>query len=145
MIPFWIWPALGKITIMMLLNFNCNYIPAYTYRTWSLWLKLFAQIIIFTVKIYFCLLVWCHWIDQVEKTIEIKFQRYSFMKTSNFWPRIDNVLNTRKILIFHFVIKYRELGTGQNLSGTRAGTIDRGAQTFFRKKIWGRRLFFEKK
>ena len=27
-----------------------------------------------------------------------------------------------------------KLGTGQNLSGTRAGTIDRGAKTFFRKK-----------
>ena len=47
------------------------------------------------------------------------------------------------------------LGTGQNLSGTRAGTIDRGAKTFFRKeigggdffskKIRGRRLFFRKK
>ena len=46
------------------------------------------------------------------------------------------------------------LGTGQNLSG-RAGTIDRGAKTFFRKKggadffskkkIGGRRLFFSKK
>ena len=35
------------------------------------------------------------------------------------------------------------LGTGQNFSGTRAGTIDRGAKTFFRKKR-GRRLFFGK-
>ena len=31
------------------------------------------------------------------------------------------------------ILKCR-LGTGQNLSGTRAGTIDRGAKTFFRKK-----------
>ena len=27
-----------------------------------------------------------------------------------------------------------QVGTGQNISGTRAGTIDRGAKTFFRKK-----------
>ena len=32
-----------------------------------------------------------------------------------------------------------------NLSGTLAGTIDRGAKTFFSKKIRGRKLFFEKK
>ena len=30
-----------------------------------------------------------------------------------------------------------DLGTGQNLPGTRAGTIDRGAKTFFRKKLGG--------
>ena len=36
------------------------------------------------------------------------------------------------------------LGTGQNLLGTWAGTIDRGTKIFFRKKIEGHRLFFEK-
>ena len=35
------------------------------------------------------------------------------------------------------------LGTGQNLSGTRAVTIDRGAKTFFRKNR-GAQIFFEK-
>ena len=33
------------------------------------------------------------------------------------------------------------LGTGQNLSGTRAGTIDRGAKTFYRKKLGGDDFF----
>ena len=50
---------------------------------------------------------------------------------SKFRPRESKILNPG-------------LGTGQNLSGTRAGTIDRGAKTFFRKKLGGRRLFFEK-
>ena len=39
----------------------------------------------------------------------------------------------------------KDKGTGQNLSGTRARTIDRGAKTFFEKKKGGGRLFFEKK
>ena len=38
----------------------------------------------------------------------------------------------------------RALGMGQNLSGTRAGTIDRGAKTFFSKKGGDRLFFFEK-
>ena len=38
----------------------------------------------------------------------------------------------------------KDKGTGQNLSGTRARTIDRGAKTFFEKKNRGT-LFFEKK
>ena len=33
------------------------------------------------------------------------------------------------------------LGTGQNLSGTRAGTID--SEDFFSEKIRGRTLFFD--
>ena len=38
------------------------------------------------------------------------------------------------------------LGTGQKLSGSRAGTIDRGAKTLFRKKLGGGKDFvFEKK
>ena len=56
--------------------------------------------------------------------------------------------NDMKQLSYHQsdkIYSHRQnLGTGQNLSGTRAGTIDRGAKTFFRKKIGGRRLFFEK-
>ena len=35
-----------------------------------------------------------------------------------------------------------QLGTGQNLLGTRAGTIDRRGDNFFSKKNRGRRLFF---
>ena len=34
------------------------------------------------------------------------------------------------------------LGTGQNLPGTRAETIDRGANTFFSEKIRGAKTFF---
>ena len=35
-------------------------------------------------------------------------------------------------------------GTGQNLSGTRAGTIQRGAKTFFEKKNREAVTFFQK-
>ena len=35
--------------------------------------------------------------------------------------------------------------TGQHLLGTRAGTIDRGAETFFFEKKGGKNFFYEKK
>ena len=62
------------------------------------------------------------------------------------------LLNEREkyidVLLFDCLVFFSTptyLGTGQNLSGTRAGTIDRGRRLFFRKKLGGRRLFFRKK
>ena len=41
-------------------------------------------------------------------------------------------------------MKQYDIGDGSKFIGYPGGTIDRGAKTFFRKKIGGRRLFFEK-
>ena len=43
------------------------------------------------------------------------------------------------------LLEFWVLGTGQNISGTRAGTIDRGVKTFFTKKIENPRFHFSKK
>ena len=68
-------------------------------------------------------------------------------------PQIQRKIKHHRMLFFfisllklkNFQVDSDLLGTGQNLSGTRAGTIERGAKTFIRKKIEGCRLFSKKK
>ena len=57
------------------------------------------------------------------------------------------MIKISKIFLFSADIDFQiiSLGTGQNLSGILDGIIDRGAKTFFRKNLGGRRLFLEKK
>ena len=47
-------------------------------------------------------------------------------------------------LKFQCLMNFVYLGTGQNLWGSRAGTIDRGAKTFFRKNLGGENFFTTK-
>ena len=72
---------------------------------------------------------------------------------TSFKQGIHIIGNSIFLLILELVMKFQKtslkvvrscLGTGQNLSGTRAGTIDRGAKTFFRKKLGGRDFFSKK-
>ena len=89
---------------------------------------------------------------KIEKNMlwQIKCDSLKFMIL---WPILSNYLKFWQItieiennMILCQIMSYlSKLGTGQNLSGTRAGTIDRGRRIFFTTKSENPRFHVSKK